>query len=625
MDFIDEITNLLNRLYDEMSNCYEVSFEINIPQNKEIDEKYYIKKYDLDQEKYETMVKKLSNVMYQKDNFEFISFLSKTAPVSTISKSSKAIMVKAEDLPKYIKAYVLATLAEEKCNLINEQKRTTKKEIKKSIRNIRNLIQNLSKHNIKNINIQEEISRIKESNLLDVDKNELIKKLNDYIQLSKKKEKKVKEEVKEKDDRLEEVIKNEQNSSLSDEDKFINNICILMEEYPPFSNIIQRYGHLIPEGAEYKVSDNVFGYNELKEISSFSVNEIDEEIFSNVCASVIAILNKKNQSQEILPIFENICSKYEYNTILEELDNLIIRLWKNYKPSSLDSSELTRYQDIIQDNKTIKVVRKEDLKQLEDIKTNLYRIRKNYIVPDNSQEERIPIRSFVLFDGKRNQDVEFIPYVVSDLDENSSNNQIDLSVDRSKIITDGYVDFNNLIEDLIVYGKPKIILDGTDKINKFIRPVYNLGSKHDAIDTRMKNATGIVRIRPGMNTYVRFFDEKFELIPNMPKMKQMKELIERKLPGATIDEDKPFGIFINYLDAFKSKSLSSYKDSIQRQSSSEIRKVFANKKEKFDSFELKLLEEYIDATKEAYNNLTMINSNFDFSLIDKLSSKQKII
>ena len=95
------------------------------------------------------------------------------------------------------------------------------------------------------------------------------------------------------------------------------------------------------------------------------------------------------------------------------------------------------------------------------------------------------------------------------------------------------------------------------------------------------------------------------------------------MPGLIIDETRPLGLFINYLNAFKRKDIDAYSIAKKRQKSSELRNVLKKPCDEFSEEDLLILSDAIDLTLESFDLLTSINDNFEFGVINQIKNNNR--
>ena len=400
----------------------------------------------------------------------------------------------------------------------------------------------------------------------------------------------------------------------------INNFDMIKETF-------ERYSSLIPEYIIDVPNDSSYTKDELIEALDLEGAFFDEEQYIFAIKGILNLLEKTNNPKQIdalnkyMDIFS---SKYQLYIMINALHMDIENIWRLYSNLGEDISDILiekRSMVTILGNK--KVYDVETMNSFNTIFQELYELKRKLLYGNIETMDAIPIKAFVLFDGVKEKSQGYIPYILTDLDPNSTKNCIDNSINTG-MVSNGYNSFNELIDDMIILGTPKVLLGNTDKIAKFISPIYKSYSEHEKINRSMSNSTGMVRVRPNVISYVRFVDEKITLIPHTTKFNQIVELLQSKLKNVKIDPDKPFVLFINYLDAFKKSDLSSYSKPEKRQEKSILRSILKSKTDSFTSEELYLLSMIIDSTLKAYSALEKQNENFDFKIISKIDKNKKL-
>ena len=242
-------------------------------------------------------------------------------------------------------------------------------------------------------------------------------------------------------------------------------------------------------------------------------------------------------------------------------------------------------------------------------------IRKQYD-SNATDNEKISIKGFVLFDYKKDESENLKPYILNDLNQNDKNNYIEESIPKDKLISNGFEDFNDIIDDIIIMGDPGAFYHLDDKISRLLRPVYNSSGSHSNFKSTASNSTGLFRIRPRLRSHLRFIDEKIYVQKGTKKYDQIKELLESKLDNLSIEGD--FNIYINYLSAIKEYDTEPYLTCIKRRSQSVLGDLLS--KDELSQEDILELDKAIDATIDAYKELQGINDSFKFKTIDKMSS-----
>ena len=354
------------------------------------------------------------------------------------------------------------------------------------------------------------------------------------------------------------------------------------------------------------------------DLLQFNYFDIDDEVFSHAFMTLLARIDKSNNKDNIntlIGYLEILCIKYElYNRVISAHHEII----KVFSLPNLTSEEVEILSNI--KNQLLNIYKETNYdnvnKILDKIHLTLYNIKNTN---KTMEKKKIEIKAFTLFNYKK-EDGANKSYVLTDLDPNSGKNFIDDSLDKNNKLTNSYLDFNELIEDILIYGESKSSLEANDKIDKVIRPVYYSENSHKIIVPKMSNASGIYRIRPRLTSNLRFFEEKIILSPGSEKHKQIIKLLESKLPNSIIDNTCQFIIYINYLDAIKQKETDSYSIAKKRQSSSELRTILKGENDTFTEEELAILNDAIDTTLKTFQELTELNDSFEFNTINHLKS-----
>ena len=498
-------------------------------------------------------------------------------------------------------------------NQVDEENRKLKEmrnSYKREIEKVKKIIDLLKKRPIKTNEIYE---ILKQTTLTSSIKADYMKDISAYAEIKNKEyeeEKKRKEELKRQE---------EEKKKREEEEKVIEVKEEKIPNYEYVESVLQKYSDLILQNIDEIKLEGFFSESDIKQILEFYFVDLDDDIFNCTIETLLFNITQKTTEEEIQSVLKDIdtlCKKYELLTNLNELDNLIKDLYSRFNLSGDEVALLSTIQNEINKIKNNKFDENKVGEVIDETYAKIYNIRKQkflkYVI---NNDDKLSTKAFVLFDyNKKTQ----MPYVLNDLNEKSPENQIDESIKREKIVSNGYNDFNDLIDDLILYGAPGITLQKNDKLNKIIRPVYYHENQYDIIKSSMKNSTGMFRIKPRLTSYVRFMDEKVVYAPNTPKMKQIKELLESRLPNISIDSSRSFMLFINYLDAFKVKELDSYSTSLKRKEISELQKILKTKEDKYTDEELYKIGKAIDMTLDAYQSLKEINSNFRFNTVDKL-------
>ena len=496
----------------------------------------------------------------------------------------------------------------------NEKIRALKSKTKSSIKKMKDLITVLKQTTV---DMEKANKLIEEFIISDELKQELIDDIKVYSDLKNKKyeEKKKLEEEKEK---IEEALKKiEKELEIEDNRLFkINNYEFIEKTVDEYENIFSNT--LFKLDIEEIFTDN----EDLKTILKMHYSDLDEETFDAAFISLLSKIDKSNNNETIklyVDVLNELCKKYELINLVNYTDKEIRSLFGYKNITEDETTKLMLLQDCFRDVKeNYNYNDKEVYEIINSINDKIHDIKSDRIDDKLNETDKIKIKSFILFDYKINEYQEKVPYVLKDLNENSTKSHIDKSLDRSKINTNGYKDFNSLIDELIINGKPGILESKNDKLNKLIRPVYYTNGSHDYIKSTMVNSTGMYRIRPNMTSYLRFVDEKITIDNKSSNFDKVVDLLESKLKNVQIDRNNSFNIYINYLDAFKLDDVDSYRTSIKRQDRSRLRELL--KKDNLTYDDLKELSEAIDITINAYSKLKEINNSFNFKTIDRITN-----
>ncbi len=496
----------------------------------------------------------------------------------------------------------------------NEKIRALKSKTKSSIKKMKDLITVLKQTTV---DMEKANKLIEEFIISDELKQELIDDIKVYSDLKNKKyeEKKKLEEEKEK---IEEALKKiEKELEIEDNRLFkINNYEFIEKTVDEYENIFSNT--LFKLDIEEIFTDN----EDLKTILKMHYSDLDEETFDAAFISLLSKIDKSNNNETIklyIDVLNELCKKYELINLVNYTDKEIRSLFGYKNITEDETTKLMLLQDCFRDVKeNYNYNDKEVYEIINSINDKIHDIKSDRIDDKLNETDKIKIKSFILFDYKIKEYQEKVPYVLKDLNENSTKSHIDKSLDRSKKNTNGYKDFNSLIDELIINGKPGILESKNDKLNKLIRPVYYTNGSHDYIKSTMVNSTGMYRIRPNMTSYLRFVDEKITIDNKSSNFDKVVDLLESKLKNVQIDRNNSFNIYINYLDAFKLDDVDSYRTSIKRQDRSRLRELL--KKDNLTYDDLKELSEAIDITINAYSKLKEINNSFNFKTIDRITN-----
>lgn len=556
--------------------------------------------------------------------------------------AKKKLSILNTDLDKIIEDYykdekynIIKEVLNEKVKEFNVEVKEHKDQCNKNINRLKKIVKML-KDDYKSIDLDKIKNWFNETDLDHEVIKSLIPSITDYIEekrkihfkeLEKTKIEKEKIEKKKKEEQLQKSLEEEERKK-KEEEKLKNTFKYKIKSIGEINDTFEKYENLLLFDIETLSYDDTYDLDMInEEVLSLPIGDIDFSIFDMTLFSLLSMIKNNPSEEEIKKInasLEKLFKKYEAYLILSEIQESIENLWKYFILDETESSLLANYQ-----NELLPIKEKVEVdnileNELISLKEKIYKIRRDNLTKSIQNAEKFSIKGFILFDYQRDKYKNQKPYILSDLDISSKDTQIDSSIDKSRIVSSGYNDFNNLIYDILLYGKPSSLLNNNDKINKIIRPVYHIDNDFKEIDTKMKNATGMYRIRPVINTYVRFIEEKYDFTPNTNKYNQIKDLIESKLKNTTIGDNEPFSIYINYLTAFKLSDTSSYKLSEARQKNSEIRELFLSKNDSFTNEEISLISETIDNSIITYDNLEKINENFDFNILDNLTNSNSL-
>ena len=519
---------------------------------------------------------------------------------SIIDKSEKAVVKAVNDV------------INKKNDKINLKKRIIKNDIKK-FRDVLNELNN------DHVDIQRCIKKISDTTIDPRIKDELIEKVNIYsVDKNKKFEKKRKEEER---IRLEKAKKEQEKEVV--EEKIVEFKLFDINNYDYIKEIIKKYENLFPNSLfQLKIEEN-FERNDIIEILQLSYSEIDDDLFSMAFVTLLAKIDKMSNFESIslyTNIMEALCKKYSllcnYNNVAAELKKI-----HQYKLDDDDKIIVNWMKNSLEEAKNKCYSEMEVKNILNNIYEKIHEIKSKKLNESLDSNNEIELKSFILFDYYLDENNNKQTFITTDLEENNNRSLIDNSIDKSKIKINGYDDFNELIDDLLLYGKPKTTLNSNDKVEKFIRPVYYTNSSYEIINTSSKNTTGMYRIRPKVVSYTRFIDEQIMLIPNTNKFNIITKLLESKLNNVKIDKNKTFSIYLNYVNSFKRDDTDAYKIAINRQKRSKLKELL--KKEEYNKDELEELSNIIDITLNSYKELENINNNFNFKTIHKITNSIK--
>lgn len=514
----------------------------------------------------------------------------------------------------------------------NEETRKSKDEMKRNNRSINKIFEILKK-DPKSIDKDKIVELVKSLKLGEDYEVEIIDELLKYIkeleETQKRKKEleekerllKEKEEEEERIDKENERIKREEAEALMTK----KNIEDRVSNFELIKDTFDKYDYLYPDDIFYSNLELVFPLEDIKEALSYECMDIDETLYSTFIISLLTLLDSDKGpalAREIKDCIGLLSNKYELNVELTNLEASFVNAYKNNYLTDKEFDELADIQTTIIELKKKIFYDDETAAIISRIKTTLRQYDKIKLEQELSSSEGIKLQSFILFDYELDEYGQKRPYIIQDLDESSNKTLIDVSLDRQKLLSNGYYDFNDLIDDLLLHGEPRILSGGNfSRKDKIINPVFYTESQYGRVDNKMQNSTGMLRIKPNLTSYTRFVDEKVEFLHRTTKFKQITELIKSLIPGIVIDEEKDFGIFINIMDAFKMKDKSGYLTAIHRQAQSKLRDVLKTKNSSFTDEELEYIANMIKLSMKTFSDLEKINDAFDFSVINKIKNK----
>ena len=486
----------------------------------------------------------------------------------------------------------------------NQAAREKKKAYKKQINEISNIINTLNSNVIYSDEIPSLLDKI-ELILTDVGMNEneksmLMSDISNYLNQKKQ------EYVEREDEEQEEYdIEEEKDDRLFK----INN-------YEYITEILKNYANTFPQEIYEIDIGNHSSKEEINNVLQNSFSDLDDGQFSLYFLYILSLIDKETKEEKIKYFAEQLdqlCSMYallsEYDMLKKEIDDV-----SSLKVSPADEKILDNFKERLNkmNNKLYSV--KELFNSLGPMHMVLHNMKRNILSEKIQEQDRLPIKTFILFDYEKTKGGQIVPYILSDFNPDSTKCTIDESLDQAKIITNGYYDFNELVDDLVIYGKPRVLLEPMDRAEKIEKPVYFTPKKRKKI-TKDLVKTGMYRLRPNISSYVRFIEEKVNYSPSNPNFQPMVDLLESKL-NISIDRNEDFVIFINFVDSFKCADVSSYSTAIKRQRRSELKELL--KKEMYTDDDLEQISSVIDSTLAAYKQLQTMNENFKFQTIRKM-------
>lgn len=247
---------------------------------------------------------------------------------------------------------------------------------------------------------------------------------------------------------------------------------------------------------------------------------------------------------------------------------------------------------------------------MSDVINNYERIVSKYL----RTSKKVELKSFVLFEIDKTGE----PYVVSDLDFHNRNNLIDEGTPNDKL-GGAFHDYSTLIKDLLVYGVPGCMKDGTPAYIEKILSNVNY-------DNDRNYPTGMVRIRPTRNSLVRFISQKVVLHTNTRIHEQVVSILQEVIPNVKIDHDKDFSLYLNFASSIKSGDFDSYEEAIKRYSRHGLLyKLFLSddKKVELTEEECSMLRDIINLSLDAYLKLEKDNKYLEFDIVNQIGGKKK--
>lgn len=348
-------------------------------------------------------------------------------------------------------------------------------------------------------------------------------------------------------------------------------------------------------------------YGELKDnlISSKRKDEItlectalksDLKNLSEIELIVDELIKLENEINKMISV--GIKMDKQYYDGLSKLQLTVIELKKMILEKGINTDISVVIKDI--NEKLIK--HRNDLKKNKDKEDG-----KDLFVP----KEKINLKGFVLFDIDENN----TPYVLDDLNP-MNNDMIDKGIETGDL-SSGFVDYSNLINDLLLFGKPGIMKDEMPAfIGKILDKVYYNPDNRN-------HPTGMVRIRPLRNSVVRFIEQRIILSSGTEIHKQVCDIIGEILPSTNISLTDDFVIYINYASALKRDDGDVYNTAINRfDGGSVLRKLFDSSKDRLSDSECDLLRDIVKISVDTYYKLGDINPNLRFDVIKEIGGKK---
>lgn len=517
----------------------------------------------------------------------------------------------------------------------NDRIKHTKDLAKRRIKTIHKILDMLKK-GFKYVEKDKIIEYVKELKINPEKEQDLIDKLLVYIDELELKER-IETNLRNKEDLL--SILEETEDKILEENEFFRkeideralfqDIRFRIGNFDAIKDSFDRNAYLFPDSVYTSSIETIYSLEELEVISILGAEDLTEQLYVQSLLSLFSLLKYDTHPAVIKKInnyIEILSSKYQLRLEIESLEARLVHIFGKSSLNQLQTTELYLVQSNINQLKH-EISLNENVAGLID---KLDRILSSYekIEYDEMIEssDKLLIKNFILFDCYIDDDQRMVPYILKDLDESHPDNLVDVSIERDKIQSNGYEDFTALIDDLLLYGQPGILNNHTffGKRSRIICPVYYTDSKYERVKDTKDNATGMVRIRPKPTSFARFIDEKVEFIPNTEKYRQIVGLLKSIIPGIEIDESKTFGIFINFMSAYKKKDTSIYREAINRHDVSKIADILKTKSSSFTNEELEIIKNVIIISLSAYSSLEQLNEAYDFKVIKKVAENKQI-
>lgn len=394
-------------------------------------------------------------------------------------------------------------------------------------------------------------------------------------------------------------------------------IFLSINNYEYLQEVIDTYGLEILDGISEDSLNDEYSLSDLRQISNYSFIDVDDEVYQASFNSILYFLDKatfKTDFEIYRDLMFQLCDKYEkycdYRDVYNEIRSF-------FRMPELTEKENATLMDLLSDYRSIMELPDDSSKEkaVQLLNSTLAKLRRERY-STREENEKIPIKGFVLFDCEKSKKGQLNPYVVKDLDPSCSNNMIDDSIDRQKMDISGYRDISDLVDIIVATGT---LGETVENDPKLIRPVLKKVNKKN-LDTSMANATGMLRIRPRNSSLARFIERKFDFKVGTIKYDQIKSIFEKILPGADINGD--FTIFMNYLCALKCKDWDPYNAVKSRYDESNLTKIFLNKeRDIFTKEELKEIADVLQASLQAYSKLSEIDSTLSFDMVNNINKE----